>query len=106
VGDGFAFHRRDGSQWVAPGWLRSLLRLASSLCRDPRAHVPRAVDEPNPGGLQAREKLHPRPVDEDDVLEIEGDRTICLARDEILKPDGVLAIDVSTQREDDRARRR
>src|SRR6185503_13381444 len=63
-----AFHRRDGSpRSLLLVRLRSRLRLAVSLCGDPGAHVPRAVDESNPGGLRARQKLDRRPVDQGDV---------------------------------------
>ena len=87
-------------------WLGSRLRLAVSLCGDPDAHVLRAVDESNAGGLQARQKLDRRPVDQCDVLEIEDEAMVGIAREELLQPGGVLAIDVSTQREYDRVPRR
>ena len=86
--------------------LRSRLRLAVSLCRDPGAHVLRAVDESNPRGLQARQKLDRRPVDQCDVLEIEDEATARIAREVLLQSGGVLAIDVSTHREHDRVPRR
>ena len=86
--------------------LRSGLRLAVSLCGDPGAHVLRAVDESNPGGLHASQKLDRRPVDQCDVLEIEDEATARIAREELLQSSGVLAIDVSTQRENDRVPRR
>jgi len=82
------------------------LRLAVSLCRDPGAHVLRAVDESNPRGLQARQKLDRRPVDQYDVLEIEDEATARIAREVLLQSGGVLAIDVSTHREYDRVPRR
>jgi hypothetical protein len=85
---------------------RSRLRLAVSLCGDPGAHVLRAVDESNPGGLHARQKLDRRPVHQCDVLEVEDEATARIAREEWLQSSGVLAIDVSTQREYDRVLRR
>jgi len=85
---------------------RSRLRLAVSLCGDPGAHVLRAVDESNPGGLRARQKLDRRPVDQCDVLEIKDEATARIVREELLQSGGVLAIDVSTQREYDRVQRR
>ena len=85
---------------------RSRLRLTVSLCGDPGAHVRRAVDESNPGGLHASQKLDRRPVDQCDVLEIEDEATVRIAREELLQSSGVLAIDVSTQRENDRVPRR
>jgi hypothetical protein len=39
-------------------------------------------------------------------LEIEDEATARIAREELLQSGGALAIDVSTQREDDRVRRR
>jgi hypothetical protein len=102
-----AFHRRDESQWsLLIVRLRSRLWLPVSLCRDAGAHVPRAVDESNPAGLHARQKLDRRSVDQCDVLEIKGDTTVRIAREEFLQPGGALAIDVSTQRKYDRVRRR
>jgi outer membrane protein assembly factor BamB len=74
------------------------LRLAVSLCRDPGAHVLRAVDESNPVDLHARQKLDRRPVDQCDVLEIKGDATARIAREELLQSSGVLAIDVAKQK--------
>jgi hypothetical protein len=82
------------------------LRLAISLRTDPGAHIAWTVDEPNPAGLHARQKLHRRPVDEGDVLEIEGGATVRFVREEFLQPGDVLAIDVSAQSEHDRVRRR
>ncbi len=86
--------------------IRSQLRLAVPLCGDPGADVLWAVDESNPGGLHARQKLDRRPVDQCDVLEIEDEATARIAREELLQSSGVLAIDLSTQREYDRVRRR
>jgi hypothetical protein len=80
----------------------SKLRPGISLCRDPGAHVLRAVDESNPGGLDAREKLDRHPVDQCDVLEVEDEVTARIAREELMQSSDVLAIDVSTQREYDR----
>ena len=102
-----AFHRRDESLGSLP-----VVRLLSrrgwpslSAAIQVRTY-PGAVDESNPGGLHARQKLDRRSVNQRDVLEIEGDATARVAREEFLQPAGVLAIDVSTQREDDRIWRR
>src|SRR5262245_1876441 len=71
---------------------------------DPAAHVLGAVHEPNPPGFGPGQKAHRGPIDERDVLQIEGDAPLRFVGQELLQLGRMLDVHVSTQSEHDHVR--